>query len=153
MMMHPWQVLGRPSQRAPSTLKRQIGGAASPLARFYWPQISLVLDGIPLNLATFRTGPNQYARFVPTMALQALTITEGPASTLYGRGLWAGASSRRVLDSQTGYRSVFSAESADEGLGGALTPTSLLRRTFIVYGRAGQWRHSISGRVGLSGTW
>ena len=98
-----------PALESKSTLDAQETnrGAASPILRgFIGPQISLVLDGIPLNLATFRTGPNQYARFVPTMALQALTITEGPASTLYGQGALGGALhfKTRALDSQTGYR-------------------------------------------------
>ena len=81
------------------------------------------------------------------MALQALTITEGPASTLYGQGALGGALhfKTRALDSQTGYRSVFSAESADEGLGGALTLTSPLNeeRSLQLMVGAGQWRHSI----------
>ena len=123
-------------------------GAASPILRgFIGPQISLVLDGIPLNLATFRTGPNQYARLVPTMALEALTITEGPASTLYGQGALGGALhfKTRPVDSQTSYRSVFSAESADEGLGGALTLASPLTEdnALQLMVGAGQWRHGI----------
>ena len=84
-----------PALESKSTLDAQETnrGAASPILRgFIGPQISLVLDGIPLNLATFRTGPNQYARFVPTMALQALTITEGPHQRCTGRGSRRGAS-------------------------------------------------------------
>ena len=157
MMMHPWRVLGRPwSQRAPRRSRDKSWRRKPNFARFYWPQISLVLDGIPLNLATFRTGPNQYARFVPTMALQALTITEGPASTLYGQGALGGALhfKTRALDSQTGYRSVFSAESADEGLGGALTLTSPLKKNTLQL-MVGQGNGGIASQDGweLSGTW
>ncbi len=123
-------------------------GAGSPILRgFIGPQISLVLDGIPLNLATFRTGPNQYARFVPTIALKALTVTEGPASTLYGQGALGGAIHFKTqpMPSSAGYRTTFSAESADEGIGGALVLASPLNedRSLRLRVGAGQWRHGI----------
>jgi len=121
-------------------------GAASPILRgVIGPQVSLVLDGIPLNLSTFRTGPNQYARFIPLMGLEAITVTEGPASTLYGQGALGGALhfKTRPLNREQAYTAGFGLESADEALAGTLVLESPLtddRNANLRLG-AGQWRH------------
>ena len=123
-------------------------GAGSPILRgLIGPQISLVLDGMPLNLSTFRTGPNQYARFVPLMGMEAITITEGPASTLYGQGALGGALHFKsgALESDANYVASVGSESADEAISGSLTLASHLTDDHRLKMRigAGQWRHGI----------
>lgn len=43
-----------------------------------------MIDGVRLNNATFRSGPNQYWNTVDPLALEKIEVVKGPSSVLYG---------------------------------------------------------------------
>jgi hemoglobin/transferrin/lactoferrin receptor protein len=60
-------------------------GQASPFIRgFTGFRTLLLIDGIRLNNAVFREGPNQYFSTIDQFTIDRLEIVKGPASTLYG---------------------------------------------------------------------
>jgi len=66
-------------------------GAGTPLIRgLFGPQNLLVVDGVRFNLATFRTGPNQYLSLFDPQALQRIEVLRGPSSVFYGNGAMGG---------------------------------------------------------------
>lgn len=66
-------------------LQRTSHGQGSPYIRGFTGYRNLMLvDGIRLNNAVFRDGPNQYWNTVDALSLSRLEIVRGPASVLYG---------------------------------------------------------------------
>jgi hemoglobin/transferrin/lactoferrin receptor protein len=60
-------------------------GQGSPFLRGFTGYSNLFLiDGIRLNHAAFRAGPNQYWNTVDALGLDRIEVVMGPASTLYG---------------------------------------------------------------------
>ncbi|MBN1558201.1 MAG: Plug domain-containing protein, partial [Lentisphaerae bacterium] len=60
-------------------------GQGSPYIRGFTSQRTLFLvDGVRLNNAVFREGPNPYWNTVDPLSLHAVEIVRGPASVLYG---------------------------------------------------------------------
>jgi hemoglobin/transferrin/lactoferrin receptor protein len=60
-------------------------GQGSPYLRgFTGFRTLLLIDGIRLNNAVFRSGPNQYWNTVDCYSLAAIEVLKGPASVLYG---------------------------------------------------------------------
>lgn len=60
-------------------------GGGSPIIRgLVGPQILILLDGIRLNNATFRTGPLQYLNLIDQYGLDKLEVVKGPGSVLFG---------------------------------------------------------------------
>lgn len=72
-------------------VQRTNRGAATPILRgLTGPENLLLLDGVRLNMSTYRTGPNQYAALVDPFALQAVEVVLGPGSVLYGTDAMGG---------------------------------------------------------------
>ena len=66
-------------------LQRTNRGAGAPVLRgLIGPSNLILVDGVRLNLSTFRTGPNQYAALVDPLALESIEVLLGPGSVLYG---------------------------------------------------------------------
>ena len=60
-------------------------GGGSPIVRgLMGNQILLLMDGIRLNNATYRYGPNQYLATVDPLVLERVEVTRGSGSVLYG---------------------------------------------------------------------
>jgi outer membrane receptor protein involved in Fe transport len=60
-------------------------GAGSPYIRgLMGNQVLVLVDGIRLNNATYRYGPNQYLGTVDTGAIDRIEVVRGPGSVLYG---------------------------------------------------------------------
>ncbi len=84
-------------ERAPSdmlqALEREVGvtiqrtqrGAASPFIRgLTGQQVLILVDGIRLNNATFRAGPNQYFNTIDPGMVDHIEVIRGPQAMLYG---------------------------------------------------------------------
>ncbi len=60
-------------------------GGGSPIIRgLMGNQVLLMMDGIRLNNATYRYGPNQYLATIDPLMLERLEVTRGTGSVLYG---------------------------------------------------------------------
>ncbi len=60
-------------------------GGGSPIVRgLMGNQVLLLMDGIRLNNATYRYGPNQYLATVDPLVLERVEVTRGSGSVLYG---------------------------------------------------------------------
>ncbi len=70
----------------PGVLVQKTGhGQGSPFIRGFTSQRTLLLiDGIRLNNAVFREGPNQYWNTVDPLTIDRLEVVKGPSSVLYG---------------------------------------------------------------------
>ena len=72
-------------------VQRTNRGAATPILRgLTGPENLLLLDGVRLNMSTYRTGPNQYAALIDPYALQSVEVVLGPGSVLYGTDAMGG---------------------------------------------------------------
>ena len=66
-------------------IQKTSNGQGSPYIRGFTSQRTLfMIDGIRLNNAVFREGPNQYWNTVDSLALDRLEVVRGPAAVLYG---------------------------------------------------------------------
>lgn len=66
-------------------------GAGSPIIRgLVGPQNLILVDGIPFNTSTFRTGPSQYLALLDPFATDRIEVLRGPSSVLYGNGAMGG---------------------------------------------------------------
>ncbi len=73
-------------ESVPGIMVQKTGyGQASPYIRGFTGFRTLMLvDGVRLNNAAFRDGPNQYWNTIDEMSLNRLEAVKGPASALYG---------------------------------------------------------------------
>ncbi len=72
-------------------VQRTNRGAAAPIIRgFIGVDNLLLLDGVRLNLSTWRTGPIQYAALIDPMILDSMTLLTGASGGLYGSGALGG---------------------------------------------------------------
>jgi outer membrane receptor protein involved in Fe transport len=83
----------RPARTTPEALAEQEGvflqktnhGGGAPIIRgLYGQQILLLEDGVRLNNATVRSGPNQFLNTVDLFVIEQLEVVRGPGSVLYG---------------------------------------------------------------------
>ncbi len=70
--------------------KTNHGGGAPILRGTIGPQVLIVIDGIRLNNATYRSGPNQYLNMVDPWSLERIEVLRGPASLAYGTQAFGG---------------------------------------------------------------
>ncbi|MEQ1859427.1 MAG: TonB-dependent receptor [Chthoniobacteraceae bacterium] len=86
----------------PGVLVQRTGYAqASPFLRGFTGYRTLTLiDGIRLNNATFREGPNQYFATVDAFTIDRIEIVKGPSSVLYGSDAIGGAVNLMTRDPQ-----------------------------------------------------
>ncbi len=99
------------ARTVPEALKASTGvmvqktahGHGSPYIRGFTSFRNLFLiDGIRLNNAVFRPGPNQYWNTVDPLGLERLEIVSGPGSVLYGSDA-VGGTVNAITRSPTGY--------------------------------------------------
>ncbi len=127
-------------------------GSGSPILRgLIGPQNAIMLDDIPINMASFRTGPNQYFRLLPLSALESLSLYEGPGSVVSGSGAMGGVVHATTLDArdQPKVSAQLGANSADASQHGMLIASSRHATHPVVMG-AQRTRHDIlhsSGRT------
>lgn len=83
----------RPTRTFPDVLREEPGihvqqttlGQGSPIIRgLTGRQVLTLVNGIRLNNATFRNGPNQYLSTIDPYEVERVEIIRGPASVLYG---------------------------------------------------------------------
>ena len=80
-------------REVPGVLVQKTGhGQGSPFLRgFTGFRTLLLVDGIRLNNAVFRDGPNQYWNTIDPLTVDRLEIVKGPSSVLYGSDAVGGA--------------------------------------------------------------
>lgn len=72
-------------------VQRTNRGAAAPIIRgLVGPQNLILVDGVPLNTATFRTGPNQYLSLLDPQLVRRVEVVRGPSAVAYGNGAMGG---------------------------------------------------------------
>jgi len=79
-------------------VQRTNRGAVAPILRgLIGPENLLLLDGVRLNTAIYRTGPNQYAGLIDPLALRSVEVVLGPGSVLYGTDALGGTINHLTL--------------------------------------------------------
>ncbi len=95
-------------RRTPSVLMQKTAyGQTSPFIRGFTAfRNRLLVDGVPLNHAAMRDGPNQYWSTIDSLTVERLELVRGPSSVLYGSdgiGGTVNAVSRRADISRPGF--------------------------------------------------
>ena len=87
----PVDMLQAVEREAGVLIQRTQRGAASPFIRgLTGQQIVILVDGIRMNNATFRTGPNQYFNTVDPGMVDHIEVIRGPQTVLYGSDAMGG---------------------------------------------------------------
>ena len=77
-------------------VQRTQRGAAAPFIRgLTGQQVLILVDGIRLNNATFRQGPNQYFNTIDPGMVERIEVLRGPQSVLYGADAIGGGDQHR----------------------------------------------------------
>jgi len=108
-------------------LQRTNRGAATPIIRgLVGIENVLTLDGVRLNLSTWRTGPNQYAALFDPLMFESVGVELGPSGVRHGAGALGGVIALSTHDfslagaSRLGAEVIASGASADaSGVGHA----------------------------------
>ncbi|WP_224244054.1 TonB-dependent receptor [Hyalangium gracile] len=96
----------RPARTTPEALAEQEGvflqktnhGGGAPIIRgLYGQHILLLVDGVRLNNATVRSGPNQYLNTVDPFLIDQIEVVRGPGSVLYGSDALGGVINVRTF--------------------------------------------------------
>lgn len=122
-------------------IQRTAGNQASPYIRGLTGQQTLLMfDGVRLNQALFRSGPNQYAAMLPGEALGRIDVILGTGTTVLGSDGLTGAIDFRLAEAGRGQQRAASPWAAGrygsaEG-GGASAG---------IDGRIGDWAYSFDG--------
>lgn len=73
-------------------------GGGTPIIRgLYGQQVLLLVDGIRINNATLRAGPNQYLNTVDPFLVDQIEVLRGPGSVLYGSDALGGVINVRTF--------------------------------------------------------
>ncbi|MGQ9592441.1 MAG: TonB-dependent receptor [Planctomycetota bacterium] len=129
-------------REVPGVMVQKTGpGMGSPYIRgFTGFRTLLLLDGIRLNNAVFREGPNQYWNTVDPLSLERIEVVKGPSSVLYG------------TDAIGGTVQAFTQE-RDPRSAGIATPWSGFESERRVYYRFASAEASHMGRAEIAGAW
>lgn len=120
-------------------IQRTAGNQASPYIRGLTGQQTLLMfDGVRLNHALFRSGPNQYSAMIPEEAVERVDVILGSGTTVMGSDGLTGAIDFRLAEAGRGRQEGLSAWAKGrygtaEGGGGAAG----------VDGRLGDWAYSL----------
>ncbi|MCI0572344.1 MAG: TonB-dependent receptor plug domain-containing protein, partial [Myxococcaceae bacterium] len=96
----------RPARTTPEALLEQGGvflqktnhGGGAPIVRgLYGQQVLLLVDGVRMNNATVRAGPNQFLNTVDPFLVEQVEVLRGPGSVLYGSDALGGVVHVRTL--------------------------------------------------------
>lgn len=77
--------------------KTNHGGGAPIIRGLYGQQVLLLVDGVRLNNATIRAGPNQFLNTVDPFTVDQVEVLRGPGSVLYGSDALGGVINVRTL--------------------------------------------------------
>lgn len=129
-------------REVPGVMVQKTGpGMGSPYIRgFTGFRTLLLVDGIRLNNAVFREGPNQYWNTVDPLSLERIEIVKGPSSVLYG------------TDAIGGTVQAFTQE-RDPRAAGIATPWRALESERRLSYRYGSAEASHTGRAEIAGAW
>lgn len=122
-------------------VQRTAGNQASPYIRGLTGQQTLLMfDGVRLNHALFRSGPNQYAAMLPDEAVERVDAILGTGTTVLGSDGLTGALDFRLAEAGRGQDGIVSPWAkgrygSAEGGGGAAG----------FDGRLGEWAYSVEG--------
>lgn len=122
-------------------IQRTAGNQASPYIRGLTGQQTLLMfDGVRLNHALFRSGPNQYSAMIPDEAVGRVDVILGSGATVMGSDGLTGAIDFRLAEAGRGRDEAASAWAKGrygtaEGGGGAAG----------IDGRLGDWAYSLEG--------
>lgn len=122
-------------------MQRTAGNQASPYIRGLTGQQTLLMfDGVRLNHALFRSGPNQYSAMIPEEAVGRVDVILGSGTTVMGSDGLTGAIDFRLAEAGRGRDEKASVWAkgrygSAEGGGGAAG----------VDGRLGDWAYSLEG--------
>ena len=106
-------------------------GAGSPILRgLVGNQVLLMVDGIRMNNAIYRLGPNQYLSTVDINQIERIEVIRGPGSVLFGSDALGG-----IINIVTKSRAV-----------GEKEPSAV-----EVFGRLGSGDRGTTGRIGFAG--
>lgn len=134
-------------------------GGGSPMLRgLIGEKVLIVVDGVRLNDATTRLGPNQSLNTIDPAIVERVEIVRGPASVLYGSDAIGGAiliwtkrrapgspNARGTPDGLGGFAKT-SYESASNGLRGSLGASgSSGRDAWLLIGSAADWNELRTG--------
>ncbi|HLL54129.1 MAG TPA: TonB-dependent receptor [Myxococcaceae bacterium] len=96
----------RPGRTTPEALLEQEGvflqktnqGGGAPIIRgLYGQQVLLLVDGVRMNNATVRAGPNQFLNTVDAFTVEQIEVLRGPGSVLYGSDALGGVVNVRTF--------------------------------------------------------
>ena len=77
--------------------KTNHGGGAPIIRGLYGQQVLLLVDGVRLNNATIRAGPNQFLNTVDPFTIDQVEVLRGPGSVLYGSDALGGVINVRTI--------------------------------------------------------
>lgn len=89
----PQEILRKSARTVPEILREELGirvqetnfGGGSPILRgLIGNQVLVLIDGVRLNNATTRLGPNQYLNTIDPKIIERIEVVRGPGSVLYG---------------------------------------------------------------------
>jgi len=135
-----------------------VGGGAPILRGLIGEKVLIVIDGVRVNDATTRLGPNQSLNTIDPAIVERVEIVRGPASVLYGSDAIGGAiliwtksrapGSKDLRGNMNGVQVGVDGgyESATNGFKGSLgTSLSTSSDGFLVVGSYGQWNELDGG--------
>ncbi len=118
-------------------------GQTSPYIRgLTGKQSLLLLDGVRLNHATMRGGPNEYSAFVPGMSIDSIDAILGSSSVVNGSDGLTGALDLRLAEPGRGV-----AKAVSPWLGTRIDTANGTQSSGGVDGTSGDWRYSFEGSV------
>jgi outer membrane receptor protein involved in Fe transport len=108
-------------------------------------QVLLLVNGIPLNNATYRDGPGQYLATIDPATIQRIEVIRGPASVLYGSDAQGGVINVITKSHPDGH------ERSIRVAGRAMTANESFRGRISGGAQGSTWSLGIGGSLGTAG--